>query len=108
MKNLLCEVFDLLFSCSIIGCFGVCFVWLQEKLSDKSTRKINSKNPRGKSSRKIHAEKPGGKEKRKRSVGSADVLAPARNARLLARILQQFRFFAVTSVTQGDKYGGNQ
>lgn len=56
VKNLLCEVFDLLCRYSIIGCSGVYFVWLQGNLSDKFTRKINLKN---------QLEKTGGKEKRK-------------------------------------------
>ena len=57
VKNLLCDVFDLLCRYSIIECSGVCFVWLQGKLSDKSTRKTNSKNPLGKTWRKREAQK---------------------------------------------------
>ena len=84
VKNLLCEVFDLLCRCSIIGCSGVCFVWLQGNLSDKFTRKISSKNPLGKTWRKREA---------KKFVENADVLAPARSTRTLARILTAISFF---------------
>ena len=84
VKNLLCEVFDLLCRCSIIGCSGVCFAWLQGNLSDKFTRKINSKNPLGKTWRKREA---------KTFVENADVFAPARSTRALARILTAISFF---------------
>ena len=75
VKNSLCEVFDLLCRHSIIECSGVCFVWLQGNLSDKFTRKINSKNLLGKTWRKREA---------KKSVENADVFAPARSTRTLA------------------------
>ena len=57
VKKLLFELFDLLCRYSIIGRSGVCFVWLQGNLSDKFTRKINSKNPLGKTWRKREAKK---------------------------------------------------
>lgn len=84
VKNLLCEVFDLLYRYSIIGCSGVWFVWLQGNLSNKFTRKIISKNPLGKTWRKREA---------KKYVENADVFAPARSTRTLARILTAISFF---------------
>ena len=48
VKNSLCEVFDLLCRHSIIECSGVCFVWLQGNLGDKSRRKIRTENSLGK------------------------------------------------------------
>ena len=104
VKNLLCEVFDLLYRYSIIECSGVCFVWLQGNLSDKFTRKINSKNPLGKTWRKREA---------KKFVENADVFAPARSTRALARILTAISFFLLSQVSHkerkgGEKDGGNQ
>ena len=84
VKNLLCELFDLLCWCGIIVCFGVCFVWLQGNLSDKFTRKINLKNQLEKNWRKREA---------KKFVENADVFALARSTRTRARILTAISFF---------------
>ena len=104
VKNLLCEVFDLLYRYSIIGCSGVWFVWLQGNLSNKFTRKIISKNPLGKTWRKREA---------KKYVENADVFAPARSTRTLARILNSNFVFLLSQVSHkkrksGEKDGGNQ
>ena len=107
VKNLLCELFDLLCWCGIIGCFGVCFVWLQGNLSDKFTRKINLKNQLEKTWRKREA---------KKSVENADVFAPARSTRTLAhpRAHPNSNFvFLLSQVSHkerksGEKDGGNQ
>ena len=95
VKNLLCEVFGLLCRYSIIGCFGVCFVWLQGNLSDKFTRKINSKNPLGKTWRKREA---------KKFVENADVFAPARSTRTRARNF----VFLLSQVSHKERKGGEK
>ena len=102
VKNLLCELFDLLCRYSIIGCSGVCFVWLQGNLSNKFTRKIISKNPRGKTWRKREAQK---------SVENADVFAPARSTRTLAhsRAHPNSNFvFLLSQVSHKERKGGEK